>query len=436
MTSAKYSHHFSLSNLPYGIASSPTHQQQCATRLYNTVIFLDVLQQSGFFNDMPSLPEGVFTNSTLNEYAALPKSIHTTVRSLLQNALGHGLESLPQPAKADISTVTMHLPVSIPAFTDFSTSLNHVQNAGRAILNDPSPPPGFFHFPIGYAGRASTVVVSGTPITRPTGHFYDRTSDISKTVIHGPSRALDYEMELGIIIGKPLPRETGLHAKDAEEHIFGFVVLNDWSARDIQGLEMIPLGPLKGKSFGSTISPWIVTTDALAPFKTAGPEPKVPLPVHLQEETEFNYDIVMRVEILPSESSILEHSTTPSEKETEILDDEKNAYVNANLIATSHAKSLYWSHRQMTAHLTSSGCDLQTGELLGTGTVSGSEGGSYGCLLESTKGGKEAVKLKDGSRRVYLADGDVVRMSAFLGGEEKGVGFGECVGVVRAAVSI
>ncbi|KAL2816192.1 hypothetical protein BDW59DRAFT_177430 [Aspergillus cavernicola] len=424
MASLNYSHHFSLNNLPYGIASSPTHPQQCATRLHNSAIFLSTLQQCGFFSQVSSLPNSVFANATLNEYAALPKSVHSAVRTHLQSAL----DSLPQNAKADITTVTMHLPISIPGFTDFSTSLNHVRNAGRAILNDPSPPPGFFHFPIGYAGRASTIVVSGTPITRPTGHFYDRTSAIPKTVTYGPSRALDYEMELGIIIGQPLPRETGVNARDAEEYIFGFVVLNDWSARDIQGLEMTPLGPLNGKSFGTTISPWIVTTDALAPFKAAGPESQVALPDHLQDEKQFNYDIVMSVEIIhPSSSSSSSSSTatttTPSTKKS------------ASCIAVSPAKELFWSHRQMVSHLTSSGCDLRTGELLGTGTVSGSSEGTFGCLLESTKGGKESVKLVDGSERVFLLDGDVVRMSAVLGGEESGsgVGFGECVGEIRSA---
>ncbi|KAL2860753.1 fumarylacetoacetate hydrolase family protein [Aspergillus lucknowensis] len=415
MTSPEYSHHFSLNNLPYGVASSPVHPQQCATRLHNTVIFLGALQKSGFFNGVSSLPNNIFAEHTLNAFAALPNSIHAAVRTHLQSALQPGVESLPANSTADITAVTMHLPVSIGGFTDFSCSLNHVQNAGRAILNDPSPPPGFFHFPIGYGGRASTVAVSGTPIIRPNGHFYDRTSPTPKTVIYGPSRALDYEMELGAVIGRPLEREKCVKAKDAEEHIFGFVILNDWSARDIQGLEMIPLGPLNGKAFGSTISPWIVTIDALSPFKAPGPEPRVTLPDHLQEERDFNYDINMSVELL--------HPSNETKKDE----------IHASTIATSLAKDLFWSHRQMAAHLASSGCDLRTGDLLGTGTVSGPVDGSFGCLLESTKGGKETVKLVDGSERVYLRDGDVVRMSAVVGAEGSGVGFGECVGEVLPA---
>ncbi|KAL3463748.1 hypothetical protein BJX64DRAFT_276373 [Aspergillus heterothallicus] len=417
MSSAAYSHHFSLDNLPYGVASSSAHAQQCATRLQNTVIFLGALQESGSFGDICDLPSLVFTEQSLNTFAALPASVHSAVRTRLQSILKSGTSSLPQNTTADITDVTLHLPVSIGAFTDFSCSLNHVRNAGRAILNDPSPPPGFFHFPIGYAGRASTIVVSGTPVTRPKGHFYDRSNPTPKTVIYGPSRALDYEMELGVVIGRPLSHGQGVNAKNAEEHVFGFVVLNDWSARDIQGLEMIPLGPLNGKAFNTTISPWIVTVEALAPFKAAGPKPQASLPAHLEEEEDFNYDISMSVEILQNKNP-----------------NEDSANSNATTVASSQAATLFWSHRQMAAHLASSGCDLRTGDILGTGTVSGEDDGSYGCLLESTKGGKESVKLADGAgERVYLLDGDVVRMSAIVGPEGSGVGFGECVGEIRSS---
>ncbi|KAL4953263.1 hypothetical protein BDW69DRAFT_200273 [Aspergillus filifer] len=424
MTSPAYSHHFSLKNLPYGVASSPAHGKQCATRLLNTVIFLGALQERGFFQDVFELPEDVFKNATLNEFAALPKSVHVAVRACLQNRLRDmdGIDIVPMDARADISAVTLHLPITIPAFTDFSNSLNHVQNAGRAILNDPSPPPGFFHFPIGYTGRASTVVISGTPITRPNGHFVDRTNPVPKTVVYGPSRALDYEMELGVVVGRS--REwgsgKGVNAKEAEEYVFGWVLVNDWSARDIQGLEMVPLGPLNGKAFGTSISPWIVTTEALEPFEVASPEPRVDLATHMQDEERGNYDIIMKVEIL--------HSSTAEGCSTS----ENGKAISP--VATSAAKELFWSHRQMIAHLTSCGSDLRTGDLLGTGTVSGSVDGSYGCLLESTKGGKEKVRLSDGSDRTYLLDGDIVRMSAVLGNEESGVGFGECIGEVKPAV--
>lgn len=184
-------------------------------------------------------------------------------------------------------------------------------------------------------------------------------------------------------------------------------------ARDIQGLEMVPLGPLNGKSIGSTISPWIVTTDALGPFRAAAPEPRVSLAGHLVDVEMGNYDIVMGVEILHGSSSERVVSR----------------------IATCPGKELFWSHRQMIAHLTSCGADLRTGDLLGTGTVSGVEEGAAGCLLESTGGGKQNITLADGSERVYLLDGDVVRMTAVLGSEDSGVGFGECIGEISPASS-
>ncbi|KAJ5649305.1 uncharacterized protein N7484_003028 [Penicillium longicatenatum] len=406
MTSPEYSGHFSIANIPFGVASSNNHREpQCVTRLENKVIFLGALQRSGIFAEVSSLPEGVFDKATLNEYAALPKSIHREVRKVLQDVL---TAPLPDNSTEDISAVTMHLPVSVGGFTDFSCSLHHVRNAGRAILNDESPPPGFFNFPIGYNGRASTIVVSGTPVVRPNGHFFDKTAAAEKKpIIYGPSRAMDWELEIGVVVGQGVPHLQGLNAKDADENIFGFVILNDWSARDIQGCEMIPLGPLNGKAFGTSISPWVVTLDALSPFKMAGPKPEVALARHLEDVAESAYAIDMKVELL-----VGDQATTVSE---------------------SKVQDLYWSGRQMCAHLASVGADLQTGDILGTGTVSGPDEGSLGCLLEITKAGKEPVTLSDGAKRHFLQDWDVVRMTAVAGGSTSGVGFGECVGQLRPA---
>jgi fumarylacetoacetase len=230
MTSPEYSSHFSLANIPFGVASSQEHPSpRCVTRLENTVIFLDVLQQTGAFAKVAGLPNDVFDQSTLNEFAALPKSIQREVRTTLQVAL---TKKLPPNSTEDVSAVTLHMPVSVGGFTDFSCSLHHVRNAGRAILNDETPPPGFFNFPIGYNGRASTLVVSGTPIVRPKGHTIDRAAATEKKPISfGPSKAMDYELEVGVIVGKPVPRVQGVNARDADEHIFGMVILNDWSGK-------------------------------------------------------------------------------------------------------------------------------------------------------------------------------------------------------------
>ncbi|PYH85164.1 fumarylacetoacetate hydrolase family protein [Aspergillus uvarum CBS 121591] len=410
MASSNYSDHFSIKNLPYGVASSSTRAgPQCVTRLSNTVIFLDDLQRNGVFNSVTELPSGIFKPSTLNDFAALPKTIHTQVRHALQLALQNGVEGLPTGSTADISEVQMHLPVSIPAYTDFCSSKAHNINAGRAILGHESLPPCFYHIPIAYNGRASTISVSGTPVHRPRGHFVDRTVTTHKEVIYAPTRALDYELELGIVIGAPLPLGQGLTAKDAEAHIFGLVLLNDWSARDIQGFEMIPLGPLNGKNFGSTISPWIVTLEALEAFRTDGPEPQsASVPPYLQDSGAYNYDIQLKVELETSSGA-------------------------RTVLGETNAKELYWSLGQMCAHLTSTGCNLHTGEILGTGTVSGAAEGSYGCLLEVTKGGKVKAKLADDDERTYLVDGDVVTMTAWAG---EGVGFGECTGQILPAKEV
>ncbi|CAG8290131.1 unnamed protein product [Penicillium salamii] len=402
MTSPKCSSHFSLANIPFGVASSPKHTIQCATRLDNTVVFLGILQQAGIFEEVRGLPSDVFSRSTLNEFAALDKSIQREVRARLQLLLTN---DLPSGSTEDISSVILHMPVSVGGFTDFSCSLHHVRNAGRAILDDETPPPGFFNFPIAYNGRSSTVVVSGTPIFRPKGHIIDRTAATEKKpIVFGPSKAMDYELEVGVIVGKPVPREKGVDARDADEHIFGMVILNDWSARDIQGCEMVPLGPLNSKSFGTSISPWIVTLDALQAFKAPGPTRDIVLANHLEDVTtvEASYDISLKVELMANE--------------------------NTTTLSRSNFRDLHWSGRQMVAHAASSGSDLRTGDILGTGTVSGSEQGSYGCLLEMTSGGKEPVVLENGLKRVFLEDGDVVQMTGLAGKDGSGVGFGECVG--------
>ncbi|CAI7608873.1 unnamed protein product [Penicillium bialowiezense] len=408
MASPAYSNHFSLANIPFGVASSPKHTIQCVTRLENTVVFLGILQKANVFKSVVGLPKDVFGQATLNSFAALDKSIQREVRAVLQVVL---TKELPHGSTEDITAVSLHIPVAVGGFTDFSCSLHHVRNAGRAILNDETPPRGFFNFPIGYNGRASTIVVSGTPIVRPKGHIIDRSAATEeKPIVFGPSKAMDYELEVGVIVGKPVPMAKGVNAKDADEHIFGLVILNDWSARDIQGCEMVPLGPLNSKAFGTSISPWVVTLDALQSFKAPGPARDIQLASHLDDVAlaESSYDIRLEVELVASEQT-----TT---------------------LSRSNFRDLHWSGRQMVAHLASSGADLRTGDILGTGTVSGSAKGSYGCLLEMNGGGKEPVSFANGLKRVFLEDGDIVQMSAVAGQDGSGVGFGECVGQLLPAL--
>ncbi|RSL46614.1 hypothetical protein CEP53_010275 [Fusarium sp. AF-6] len=399
-----FSHHFSDQNIPFGIASSAKHQYpQAVTRLGNTVLFLSDLQDHGLFS---SLPKRVFKQDTLNEFAALPRSQSVEVRKTIQNVFRQGgIEGFPFTAREDVSSVTMHLPVEIKDFSDFSCSLEHVTNAGRIVVGSTQPPPSFFKFPIGYQGRTSSIVVSGTDIERPMGQFRDKSvaDPLSeKAIIYGPSRQVDYEVELAAIVGKPLPMKQRINAEDAEEHIFGFVILNDWSARDIQGFEMNPLGPFNGKSLGTSISPWVVTLEALESFKTTTCPKQDLLPSYLRRSKPSTYSITMEVEILTG-STLTKIGVCPVD-------------------------SLYWSPPQLLAHAVSSGSALRTGDILATGTISGSTDGSHGCLLETTEGGTKPVTLSDGSQRTYLEDGDVVRITAVAGEAASGVGFGECIG--------
>ncbi|RGP60612.1 hypothetical protein FSPOR_10579 [Fusarium sporotrichioides] len=407
MATADFSHHFSDKNIPFGIASSAAHKNpQAVTRLGNTVIFLNDLVDD-LFKGIEGLA-GVFNQPTLNTFAALPRSVHQDVRKQIQSThQNNGLDGFSS-GKEDANAVTMHLPMEIKDFADFSCSLDHVINAGRIVVNNPNPPPGFFHFPVGYQGRTSSIVVSGTDIERPYGQFRNPSAANGESaVVYGPSQKVDYEVELAAIIGKPLGMKQRLNAKDAEEHIFGFAILNDWSARDIQGFEMSPLGPFNGKSLGTSLSPWIITIDALDPFRTRSPAQQTLAASYLQHPNPSTFSITMKVEVLANST--------------------------ATTVGVCPVEALYWTPQQMIAHSVSSGSALRTGDVLATGTVTGSDEKSRGCMLEATEGGAKPLTLSDGSKRGFLEDGDVVRITAIVGEEGSGVGFGECVGQLTPA---
>ncbi|PVH82821.1 fumarylacetoacetate hydrolase family protein [Cadophora sp. DSE1049] len=396
-----FASHFSVANIPYGIASSAAHPAKSpATRIEDTVIFLDELSKYGLLSSLPSEVIQAFSEPTLNTFAALPKSIQKQTRHVLQSLLRKP-EDLPSGSTAAVQDVSMHLPVSIGDFTDFSCSKEHVLNAGEAILKKRFLPPGFLHFPVGYTGRTSSIIVSGTPVTRPRGQFRDAKGE----VVYGPTEQLDYELEVGCIVGKPSALGDSIAVNDADEHIFGLVLLNDWSARDIQGLEMMPLGPLNGKSFSTSISPWVVTLDALQAFQSPAPARELKVAPYLADsKTDNTYSIELKAELLVGDQ--------------------------ATTICESQLKTMYWSFRDLLAHQTSNGCNLNTGDLLATGTISGETKTSHGCLLELTKGGEQTFEVAGGMNRTFLEDGDSIRISASCG---DGVGFGECFGKVLPA---
>lgn len=399
-----YTSHFGINNIPYGIASSPSRPTpQCVTRINDSVIFLASLASTPPFTSISASLPTIFLEPTLNTFASQPQSIHTLVRAAIQTAYR---ASQHEPHSEPIQNVTLHLPMQIGDFTDYSASRSHVLNAGEAILGTRILPPGFHKFPIAYAGRCSSIYDPSVPVTRPKGQFLDRHSNSDPPpIIFAPTRALDYEMELGVLIGRPIPSQSAVSASpSADAHMFGLVLVNDWSARDIQGLEMNPLGPFNGKNFHTTISPWVVTLAALEPFA-------VPAPSRMNAEAPFlSHPDAVNYKIRLTGTLVRKGVRTTT--------------------CQVRFDTMYWTFRHMLAHHTVGGCGLRTGDLVASGTVSGEEETEHGCLLELTMGGKKAFKLSDGGELRFLEDGDEFVYEGFVG---EGVGFGACAGVVRPA---
>jgi fumarylacetoacetase len=396
-----YAEHFGINNIPFGLASSKSQSTPAAaTRFQDHVIFLNKLDT--ILSGVEDLPKDVFSLDALNAFAALPRAVHQEVRQRLQQAISkdESLSDFPSGSVEPIEAVTMHLPVTTADFTDFSLSAHHVQNASEAVTGTRSTPPSFYHQPVGYAGRCSSLDISGTPVERPLGQYWEGKPGASK-IVFGPCKKMDYELEVGAIIGKPLPRKERVLASKADEHVFGYVLLNDWSARDIQVLEMNPLGPLNGKNAGTTISPWIVTTDALKAFETAAPAREQEVAPHLITSGRDALDVKLEV-----------HVSAPGA-----------AAQDAKVECKSNMSWMYWTIPQCIAHQAIGGCGLRTGDILATGTVSGGADDEHGCLMEF-------MKLGTTPPRGYLEDGETVTLTGFCGG---GVGFGECVAKLTPA---
>ena len=302
---------------------------------------------------------------------------------------------------------TMIMPIKIQDYTDFYSSKNHAYNVGVMFRGvDNALQPNWLHLPVGYHGRASTVVVSGTDVVRPKGQIQLD----PKTPKWSACMKLDFELEVGAVIGKPSKMGVPIKLKDSAEHIFGFTLLNDWSARDLQVWEYVPLGPFNAKNFATTISPWIVTSEALEPFKIKLPaqEPE-PLP-YLKDDNNYSYDV---------ELDVLLQSPTMAEP---------------TLISKSNFKYMYWSANQQLTHHTVTGCSMTVGDVLGSGTISGTEKDSYGSFLELAWNGKEPLKVGNGEERIFLNDGDVLTLKGQCKGPGYTIGFGECSGKILPAL--
>ncbi|CAJ2505780.1 Uu.00g131740.m01.CDS01 [Anthostomella pinea] len=417
---------FSLANIPFGIISTRDDPApRAAVAIGSQVLDLKVLSSYPTFAGVfPALEkhESIFSEPTLNAFAALGRATHRDVRKTIQNLLSADTShpevlrdnaELRGRALLSQRSVKMHLPMNIGDYTDFYAGYHHAHAVGVMFRGPQNAlQSNYTHLPVGYHGRSSSIVVSGTPISRPNGQILLDTAAEPKQPITGPSRHLDIELELGCFLAKPNEMGSPIKVTEAEEHIFGYVLLNDWSARDIQTWEYVPLGPFNGKNFASTISPWVVLADALERFRTKGIENKTPLQGYLKESSEYAvFDIDLEVDIETPEGD----TTT---------------------ICTTSSKHLLWSFPQMIAHHSLGGCHMRTGDLLGSGTISGTGPRERGSLLEMSEGGKKDVMLYGMDVRRFLKDGDRITMRGVCGKLGERVGFGECAGRVQGAVQL
>jgi len=392
---------FSIYNLPFGIFSVNGDTPRAGIAIGKQIIDLAAISDLGLI----AVNASYFRQRTLNEFISLGKKITNKVRLDVQRLLTVENSPLKNHSEVFVSQqdAKMYLPVHVGDYTDFYSSIEHATNVGK-MFRDPENAllPNWRHIPVGYHGRASSIVVSGTDIRRPMGQV--KTNDMEVPVFKA-SGNLDFELEMGFIVGKSTELGERISTQEAAEHIFGLVLFNDWSARDIQKWEYVPLGPFLGKSFASSMSPWIVTLEALEPFKVQGPEQQPEVLSYLKYEGENNYDIKLEVGM----------SSSTSEETT---------------ISKSNFKYMYWNMMQQLAHHTVNGCNINVGDVMASGTISGKDESSYGSLLEISWGGKKPFELKDGSARTFIEDNDTVTMRGFAEKDGKRVGFGQVTGTI------
>ncbi|MGM8872292.1 fumarylacetoacetase [Psychrobacter sp. 2Y5] len=405
---------FSIHNLPYGIFSETANEQRRAgVAIGEQVLDLSILESEGLL----SLEGGpYFDQPTLNAFIDSGRDNWTTARKTIQTLLSTDNKDLSDnqdlidKALFKQADVTMHLPVQVPGFTDFYSSKEHATNVGT-MFRDPSNAllPNWTEMPVGYNGRASTVIVSGDDVVRPSGQLKPNADE---RPIFSPCKRLDFELETAFVVGRGNNIGQPIAVDDAIEHIFGMVLLNDWSARDIQKWEYVPLGPFNAKTFASEVSPWIVTMDALAPFKTPCPtqEPK-PLAYLNEKETNNSYDINLSVELMPENSD------------------------ETTVVCETNFKYMYWSMAQQLTHHTITGCKVEVGDMMGSGTISGPTPDSYGSMLEIAWNATKPVSLKGGETRSFIEDGDTVIMKGYSEKDGIRVGFGEVRGKVLPALN-
>ena len=400
---------FPIQNLPFGVASVNGAKPVCVSAIGDKVINLAAMEAAKLI-EVESKP--VFDRPHLNDFMSAGPNAWRAVRERLQALLSDGGDTAFKDGPVadvlfDLTQAQLHMPFQIAEYTDFYAGKQHAFNVG-CIFRGPENalPPNWLHIPIGYNGRASSVVVSGTPIHRPLGQIKLPGTEVPT---FGRCERLDIELELGAVVGTPSALGSPITLKQAEDMIFGYVLLNDWSARDIQAWEYQPLGPFQGKAFGTTISPWIITKAALEPFRTPAPERETPLLSYLDQSQPSGYDIELETYIRPSGAA------------------------QATRLSKTNAKHLYYSAAQQLTHHAIGGCAMNTGDLLGSGTISGPTSDEYGSLLEMCWGGKNPIALDTGEVRTFIEDGDELTLRGQAVAPDYTIGFGDCSGTILPA---
>ncbi|TRW99487.1 fumarylacetoacetase [Paracoccus sp. M683] len=403
---------FPVANLPYGVFSTAGSGPRCGVAIGDRVLDLAAMTEAGLLGR--DAGEWGFHEAGINRFMAAGPAAWAWLRRRLTDLLAEdGTPELrDDPARCEQALISMddarnHLPFRVAGYTDFYAGRQHALNSG-SILRGPANAltPNWSHIPIGYNGRASTVVVSGTPLRRPMGQVRDDDADGPEMVA---CRRLDIEVEFGAVVALPTEMGQNLSVAEAWEHLFGFVLMNDWSARDIQRWESVPLGPFQAKAFGTTISPWVVTRAALEPFRRGAPERDNPLLPYLHEPADYFFDLTLEAHLTPSNG-------------------------NASRIVSTNTRHLYYSAPQLLAHHAVGGCRMETGDLLGSGTISGPERQTFGCLMEQSWGGRDPIRLEQGGSRTFLEDGDSVTLTGWGQLEGHRIGFGRCEGTILPAL--
>lgn len=394
---------FSLHNIPFGIGQFAGNRTSICTRIGDRIVDLSAMAGLGYF-DVLGLRVSDFEAKVLNGFIAKGKRTACRVRTIIQecfaqeNFIESEADLLKKSSLYGIEDVLMLMPLQVGDYTDFYSSIEHATNVG-IMFRDPANAllPNWKHIPVGYHGRASSIVVSGAEIHRPKGQIKPVEAAVP---VFSATKQLDFELETAFVIGKENPLGESIPTQEAEDYIFGMVLFNDLSARDIQSWEYVPLGPFLSKNFASVISPWVVMLDALEPFRCSGPEQQPEVLPYLKYEGERNFDINLEVLITPEGRS-------------------------SKSICKSNFKYMYWNMCQQLAHHTVNGCNMRIGDLCGSGTISGADAGSYGSMLELTWKGTKPILMPDSSERKFINDNDTVIMRGFCENEGIRVGFGE-----------